>query len=129
VRRRLSAACLLAAWLSASGAMLDVAQAIAWTRMFAGYARSESVFSAARDTFDPGRPCAICRAVSRARQAQGQHSPAPAPADSHKLTLVLEGAAPFVARDSARGWPDWAPAEAKARCADVPVPPPRASLA
>jgi hypothetical protein len=123
--RRLSAACLLAAWLFASGVALDVAQALAWTRMFVGYARSESVASAARDTFDPQRPCPICRAVRRAREAQGRNSPALSPTVSDKLVLVLESPAPFVAQDSGRDWPAWTPAETKARFADVPVPPPR----
>ena len=109
--------------------MLDMAQAFAWARMFAGYARTESVASAARDTFDPARPCPICRAVRRAREAQGRHSPALAPSVQDKLLLVIESPAPFVAQDSGRDWPEWAPAGAQARIADVPVPPPRAALA
>jgi hypothetical protein len=109
--------------------MLDIAQTLAWARMFTGYARTESVVSAARDTFDPARPCPICRAVSRAREAQGRHSPALAPSVQDRLILVLESPVPFVAQDSERGWPEWAPAGAQARIADVPVPPPRAALA
>ncbi len=75
--RRLASISLLTAWLCASGAMLDVAQVVAWTRMFAGYARTESIAAAARETFDPGKPCAMCRAVSKARDAGcDRHAPA-----------------------------------------------------
>jgi hypothetical protein len=109
--------------------MLDVAQVLAWARMFAEYARMESVVSAAKDTFDPGRSCAICRAVSRARQAQGQHAPVLAPSGPDKVILILENPARFIALDSGRGWPEWTPAAELARDADVPVPPPRAALA
>ena len=103
--RRLPVICLLAAWLCASGAMLDVAQLVAWARMFAGYARTESVLSAARDTFDPARPCAICCAVCRAREAAGQHAPAVPPAGRDKLVLILERAAPFVPESGLLAWP------------------------
>jgi hypothetical protein len=109
--------------------MLDVAQVFAWTRMFAGYARTESVVIAARHTFDPERPCGICLAVSRARQAQGPRAPALPASGADKVVLILERPARFMPVDSGRGWPGWAPADAPERCADVPVPPPRAALA
>src|SRR5277367_3965041 len=64
VSRRLPAISLICAALCASGTLLDMAQVFAWTRMFAGYARNESIAAAARETFDPAKPCALCCAVS-----------------------------------------------------------------
>ncbi len=109
--------------------MLDVAQLVAWARMFAGYARTESVLSAARDTFDPARPCAICCAVCRAREAAGQHAPAVPPAGRDKLVLILERAAPFVPESGLLAWPLAPSGPAVAHIADVPVPPPRTGAA
>jgi hypothetical protein len=128
--RRLASISLLTAWLCASGAMLDVAQVVAWTRMFAGYARTESIAAAARETFDPGKPCAMCRAVSRARDACGDgHAPAVPAAGMEKMVLILERAPSFAAPLERSAWPEWALAFAPVRVADVPVPPPRAALA
>lgn len=127
--RRLSAVSLLCAWLCASGAMLDVAQAFAWTRMFAGYARNESVAAAVRDTFDPGRPCALCCALSKVRQAAGQHVPAVPSAGVDRLILIFERPDVYVAVRAERAWPDAPFAGTAPRACDVPVPPPRAVLA
>jgi hypothetical protein len=127
--RRLASTSLLLAWLCASGALLDVAQVAAWTRMFAGYARTESIGAAARETFDPCRPCAICRCVSKAREACDRHGPAVPSAGAEKILLIFERAAPFVAISSGREWPEILSAPALARGRDVPVPPPRSARA
>jgi hypothetical protein len=129
VLRRLPALSLLCAWLCASGALLDVAQVLAWTHMFAGYARTESIVAAARETFDPAKPCALCCAVGRAREASKQHGPAVPAASSEKMLLICERAVPFVAAPSLRSWPEMTPVWALMRIGDVPVPPPRADLA
>jgi hypothetical protein len=127
--RRIASTSLLCAWLCASGAMLDLAQVVAWSRMFSGYARTESMAAAARDTFDPGRPCAICRALSRARETSGQRAPAVPSAGADRMVLVLESAAPFIVRAAGPEWPEERDSCALAREADVPVPPPRPALA
>ncbi len=127
--RRLPAISLLCAWLCASGAMLDVTQVFAWTRMFTGYAGTESFAAAVRDTFDPGRPCEICRAVSRAREASGDRAPAVPPSGSDRMILICERSDVFVAGSAKRAWPDVPSSRAMARSGDVPVPPPRARLA
>jgi hypothetical protein len=124
--RRLASISLLGAWLCASGAMLDIAQVAAWTRMFAGYARTEPIAEAARETFDPGRPCAICRAVSKARDACDRHGPAVPSAGTEKMVLIFERASPFVVVAGPRSWPATLSALAPVRLGDVPVPPPRA---
>jgi hypothetical protein len=109
--------------------MLDVAQVVAWARMFAGYARTESVLTAARDTFDPARPCAICCAVCRAREAAERHAPAVPPASREKLVLILERPAAFVPEPGLLAWPVAPSALAVAHIAEVPVPPPRTGVA
>jgi hypothetical protein len=123
VARRLVHLSLLSAWLCASGAMLDVTQLVAWGRMFAGYARTESLSDAARETFDPGKPCAICRAVSQAREASAPAAVRPNSAE--KLILISEVPAEFVARDELPPWPVPGARRADTRANDVPVPPPR----
>ena len=127
--RRLPAVSLLCAWLCASGALLDVAQVFAWTCMFAGYARTESIVAAARETFDPAKPCALCCAVSKARETSRQHGPAVPAAAPERMILILERSAPFVAAGGPRRWPKVEPSCAVARSGDVPVPPPRLDLA
>jgi hypothetical protein len=127
--RRLASISLLSAWLCASGAMLDVAQVFAWTRMFAGYVRTESIVAAARETFDPAKPCEICCAVSKARTACDRHGPAVPSAGTEKMVLILERSASFVAISGARSWPETTSACAPRRTGDVPVPPPRSALA
>ncbi|HEY4990380.1 MAG TPA: hypothetical protein VII09_11260 [Opitutaceae bacterium] len=120
---------LLCAWLCASGAMLDLTQVVAWTRMFAGYARTETVLQAVRETFDPGRPCALCRAVSRAREASHERAPSVSSAGADRIVLIFEQGVPFVAAAAADAWPEVASGQAPVRAADVPVPPPRLGAA
>jgi len=123
--RRLASFSLLCAWLCASGAMLDVAQVFAWGRMFTGYARSESLIAAARETFDPGKPCEICRAVSKAREASGKHAPAVPSAGTEKMVMIFERMAPTLMPPIERSWPTAPGARVLVQGGDVPVPPPR----
>jgi hypothetical protein len=127
--RRLAALSLVCGWLCASGALLDMAQVFAWTRMFASYARTESVVAAARETFDPSKPCALCSAVSKAREASKPQGTALPPAGSEKMILICERPAPFVAAADRGSWPEMAPSRAGVRSGEVPVPPPRPSVA
>jgi hypothetical protein len=123
--RRLPALSLLLAWLCASGAMLDIAQVFAWTRMFAGYTTTKSVVAAAKETFDPDKPCAICRALSKAREASDQHGPAVPTGASEKIILILDGSTCFVPLSARQNWPEPIQGPAVARIGDVPVPPPK----
>jgi hypothetical protein len=126
--RRLSAISLICAWLCASGAMLDVAQVFAWTRMFSDYASVEPVAAALSDTFS-GRPCEICRAVTNAREAAGQRAPAVLSAGGDRMILISERPEVFVAAPTERAWPRVTLVRAVARICDVPVPPPKAQAA
>lgn len=123
--RRLASISLLSAWLCASGAMLDLTQVVAWARMFTGYARTETVAAAAKDTFDPQKPCALCRAVSRARDASERHGPAVLSAGSERMVLILDKAPAFVSPSARPEWPQVPGVPMAAGEAEVPVPPPR----
>ena len=127
--RRLPAISLFCAWLCASGAMLDVTQVVAWTRMFVGYAKTETVAAAVKDTFDPCRPCSLCRAVCRAREASSQHSPAVPTAGGDRMILIFERPERYVALGVEQEWPEARSSSAVIRTGDVPVPPPKTLLA
>jgi hypothetical protein len=105
--------------------MLDVAQLFAWTRMFAGYVRTESLASAAHETFDPAKPCAICRAVQKARDAAGKHGAAVTPDNSPKIVIILDSLTCSVSPSVRRAWPPALRVVAPLRSDEVPVPPPR----
>ncbi len=109
--------------------MLDLTQVFAWARMFGGYARSESVMAAARDTFDPARPCELCQAVSRAREAASSQAPAPRTQGAEKMLLILERPSAFLISRPQEAWPVAAHACPVARASDVPVPPPKSIAA
>lgn len=105
--------------------MLDLAQVAAWARMFSGYARTESIAAAVCETFDPGKPCEICQAVSRARKAGEQHAPAVAPSAAAKIVLILERTTPFVCERTERAWAEPGARFAPSRPQDVLIRPPR----
>lgn len=125
--RLLAPIALLTAWLCASGAALDLAQAFAWARMFGSYVHSESVIAAAKDTFDPDRPCPICKAVSHARDEAKQQAPAQKSPSSEKFYWVLVSQVGWVGRASGASWTESEPALPFSRVCEVPVPPPRAA--
>jgi len=123
--RRIAFLSLLCAWLCASGAMLDVAQGVAWARMFAGYAGRESVAAAARDTFDPAKPCRLCLAVGAAREAASRHAPAVPGAGAEKLVMICQDCVYFVGAAPKPEWREAGPACQAGPAEDVPLPPPR----
>ncbi len=108
--------------------MLDVAQAFAWGRMFAGYVRSESIAAAARETFNPEKPCEICRAVSKAREASHSRGPAVPSAGTDKMVMIFEHSAALVILAPEGSWTECSGIRAGVLPGDVPVPPPRAPL-
>jgi hypothetical protein len=129
MHRRIAVLSLLCAWLCASGAVLDVAQALAWTRMFADYAGTESVAAAAKDTFDPAKPCKLCLAVSAARSVASHRGPAAPAGASEKIVLMCQGSELAVTRCCLEDWPEQGPLCAVDRAEDVPLPPPRSRAA
>jgi hypothetical protein len=122
VRRNLSVLCLLAAWLCANGVVLDLVQVYAWARMFTGYAQTVSIRQAAAETFDPGKPCAICKAVQKARDA----GPKPAAtAAVERITLICQRTKIVLTGPSRQEWPEASPRFAPAWREPVPQQPPR----
>ncbi len=91
--------------------------------MFADYARVLPVGEALRRTFDPGRPCAICRAVQQARAADRHESPAPVPAV--KLLVFYEAAEAVILPAGLRTRIESDPLSPVSPHYPVPVPPPR----
>jgi hypothetical protein len=97
--------------------------------MFVGHVRTESIVSAVSETFDPGKACAICQAVSNARKASSQQGPAQPFNDSAKIILILDRPALFVAAPERPSWPEMSRTCVLVRVSDVPVPPPKAVVA
>jgi hypothetical protein len=129
VRRHFSVCCLFAAWLCANGALLDVAQVFAWARMFTDYAQTESVAAALSNTFDPAKPCPICLAVEKARDASREQQPPAATVALEKIVLICQRAEILFAPAAPREWPETAPVFAPAWREPVPLPPPRIRFA
>ncbi len=126
VRKNASVACLLLAWLCANGAVWDFVQVVAWGRMFAGYATNMSVAAALKETFDPAKPCALCRTVSVAKSVEQKQAPAQAEQPAVKLDLACEVPAQLVFAVATEDWPLAREYSALTRAEAVPVPPPRA---
>ena len=123
--KRLSSIFLLFAWLCASGTLLDTIQVFAWARMFVGYTQSMSIAEAAVKTMDPEKPCPICLAVRRAREAEPHHQSALLQTSVVKMLLAPVQNEPFIPPPIRPEWCEtnlvlmvsWRP--------PVPVPPPR----
>jgi hypothetical protein len=128
VRRRVAIPALLLAWLCANGAFWDLTQVFAWSRMFAGYAQTLGVAAALRETFDPAKPCDLCRVVQKARSDDEAQRPASAPADAARFDLALEPAGRLIAATPANSaeWPALTAGRLCSRVDPVPLPPPRA---
>ena len=77
-RRLCSATACLLALLVAAGGHWYVLQSIAWVRMFAHYARQDSLVVALVETFDGHHPCKLCLQIQQDRQQEartGAHLP------------------------------------------------------
>ena len=111
------------------GALWDVVQVFAWTKMFAGYTRELSVSQALRATFDPAKPCDLCRAVAVAKATEQKQAPAQVVRSAEKLLLAFHAPTPILPLKPRVEWPARAPGEAPNRTEAVPVPPPRVSIA
>lgn len=109
--------------------MLDSVQIVAWTRMFAGYARVLPVGAALRAALDPSRPCELCLAVAKAKAAEEREAPVAPVRSVEKQLLAWSGPAPVVFPSRRDAWPIAGPELAPARVEPVPVRPPRAQVA
>jgi hypothetical protein len=129
VLRRFAIFALLAAWFCAQGALLDVLQILAWSRMFSQYAETQSLAEALTETFDAAKPCPLCLSVRQARAASENKPVAPggeSARDVSKLVLALPSPSSvlspptFVAFARPLSWEIPKPRENV-----VPLPPPR----
>ena len=125
MRKNLSIAGLLLAWLCANGALLDSVQVLAWGRMFASYAETMSVTAALRETFNPDKPCELCLRVADAKHHAEQSAPAQIERTVSRIDLVCDAPETFVFTPVVRDWPDVPSSAAPARIRVVDVPPPR----
>jgi len=126
VRHRIAIISLVAAWLCANGAVWDVAQMLAWSRMFTGYAQSLSMSDALRETFDTNKPCAMCQAIAKAKAAEQKLPQQQLEQTTAKLTLALESPAPLFFTTPTTNWSRETPLVVDPRIDPVPLPPPRA---
>ncbi|MGH7959564.1 MAG: hypothetical protein ACREH8_21500 [Opitutaceae bacterium] len=69
MRQRLKLFFMFFAWFMATGSQWDLAQVVAWSRMFAGYSQDMSLSAAAQKTFS-GEMCDLCQVVQKGKQAQ-----------------------------------------------------------
>ncbi len=69
VRRRLQASLACFAWFLATGSHWDLAQVVAWGRMFSKYSGEMPITAAVQKTFS-GEMCGMCEAVQKGRQQQ-----------------------------------------------------------
>jgi len=127
VRRRLSLLLTLAAWLLATGSQWDLVQTFALGRMFAANASTMPLLAAAERTLSPEGRCAICAAVTAAKQQEGNSATVPAGKAGGKIFLLYQpAAAPVVAAPVFSPWSLSDPFVTTAGRAAPPLPPPRA---
>jgi hypothetical protein len=126
MQRRLTITCLCFAWICAQGVIWDAVQIVAWGRMFADSVRVSPVVDALRDTFDPAKPCALCRAVSKAKGSEEKNSTESRIESSKgKITFALETQNIWVSAPLVTVWPETQSPLLSSRTELVPVPPPR----
>lgn len=114
------------AWFCANGAIWDLAQVFAWTKMFAGYSESMPLAAAVSATFDPGKPCNLCRAIAKAKKSDRQELPRLTEKASGKLILAIETSPELRLNVPPAVWPELEATSTAAGFRRVPVPPPRA---
>jgi hypothetical protein len=126
VKRILATTALVLGWLCANGALLDTAQILAWSRMFAANTGTMSVTAALQETFNPKKACALCKQIAKAKEsAQGQQMPAPGDSTAPKFVLALDVVEPPVFAHDPGQWIASPAMSVCQRTDPVPVPPPR----
>ena len=129
MQRKFAITSLIFAWICANGAVWDAVQVFAWARMFVGYSHTLPVRAALRETFDPGKPCEICMAVAKAKEAEQKQAPRPLERSTAKLVLACETQEKIQMVPLAHAWPAAPDRTGAIRSEPVPVPPPRGTLA
>jgi hypothetical protein len=117
--RRVAATLLI---LGITGGHWGILQSVAWTRMIIAYSRTAPIQTALEQTFDGKHPCAMCKAIQKAKQtAQQQELQQPS---VNRDTLFCES---YAAIGSDEPW-SWLTADSlftyPTRVDPPPVPPP-----
>ena len=128
MRRRISTICLLLAWLCANGAVWNVVQMVAWTKMFHDYSQVMPVSQALELTFDGSAPCNLCQISQDAQDTARSQLPSEAALGGgiDKILLIADNAPVVVLMPPLTVWPGLAHETGLTRTGTVPVPPPRA---
>jgi hypothetical protein len=128
VRRHVSTACLLLAWLCANGAVWNVVQVVAWAKMFHTYSQVMPATQAFALTFDGSVPCDMCILAQDGQDATRSTLPSEAAlgGGAEKLLLIAECTPAAVLVAPEISWPGLAQEAGLTRTESVPVPPPRA---
>lgn len=126
MRRRLAFVALCLAWLCANGAIWNVVQVVAWTKMINDYSRVMPMTRAIRITFDGSAPCKLCLMAESGRDAARDQLPQEASLGApEKLLLAFQPAAAFVLTAPTAAWPAIGESTGSLRTDPVPLPPPR----
>lgn len=127
LRRRLSIAALLLAWLCANGAVWNVVQFVAWAKMYQDYSRVMPVSQALQLTFDGEAPCDLCTLSQDAQDTARSQLPREADLGGgvDKILLICDLAPVPVMVAPGVSWPGLRPEAGLTRDEAVPVRPPR----
>lgn len=126
MRRRLSFAALVLAWLCANGAIWNAVQVVAWAKMISDYSRVMPMTRAIRITFDGSAPCTLCVMTEQARDAAREQLPQETTLGAtEKLLLTFQPAPVFVLTAPESAWPSNGDLTGLTRTDPVPLPPPR----
>ena len=127
MRRHVSAACLLLAWLFTNGAVWNVVQVVGWARMLHDYSQVMPVAQALQITFDGSAPCELCRISQQAQDADRDQLPRDAALGGgmEKLLLLSESVPAIVVTAPELAWPGATNDAGLTRTKAVPVRPPR----
>lgn len=123
MRRHVSAACLLFAWLCANGAVWDVVQVVGWAKMYHDYSQVMPAAQALQITFDGSAACEFCHISQTARDQQPRD--AALGGGMEKLLLTSESAPALVVAAPDSAWPGVTDDTGLTRTEAVPVTPPR----
>jgi hypothetical protein len=127
LRKNISIFCLVIAWLCANGAVWNVVQVVAWSKMYLDYARVLPARIALSKTFDPSKPCELCKVVRHAEESARGQLPRDAELKGgvEKVHLIAEGEPDSVLAAPTLAWPHSGNQAGIERTGRVPLPPPR----
>lgn len=126
VRRKLSIACLLCAWVCANGVVWNVVQVVAWTKMVHDYSQVMPLAQALKVTFSGEAPCDLCHISQSAEETARQQLPHDVlGAGQEKFVLACALPVPLILLSPDSAWPGVDHDAGLTRTEAVPVPPPR----